>query len=107
MDSLLRITVGAGAALLASTIFIQRAEAYLSAPSIESEVSDPVLTRIDNRDYRHCHNKGVHVVCYTSLSGASEPKGSHERRTDRRAATKGHGLIEHHHMRPDGRPCRH
>ncbi|HVT27223.1 MAG TPA: hypothetical protein VHE81_04325 [Lacipirellulaceae bacterium] len=107
MDSLAMIAIGASAAVLLGTVFMQQVQAYPSTFGWESGTINPSLTRIDSRSYRHCHNKGVHVLCYTSLPGAPETKSPHQRQIERRAATKGYKFDEHRHVRHHRLPCQH
>jgi hypothetical protein len=91
-------TIFLSATLAIVAFAAQRAEAYPATPGNTLAISAPSVTRIDNRNYRHCHNKQVHVVCYTSMPGEPEAKAPHERHLGRKSPRERDLLDEHRHL---------
>lgn len=86
-------------AMLAIAAFgVQRAEAYPATPGNKIATPAPSVSWVDNRSYRHCHNKQVHVVCYKSMPGEPEARAPHERHLDRKTSRKGDRLDKRRHL---------
>jgi hypothetical protein len=90
-----------GVSIVASAFIAQHAEAYPSA--LARAVATPSFTRIDNRSYRHCHNRPPHVYCYTRKPGGHETHVP-DHAAHRKTRIPDHSYGWHRHHRDGGLP---
>jgi hypothetical protein len=94
-----------GASIVVSAFIAQHAKAYPATSIIVGAVSTPSFTRIDNRSYRHCHNRPPHVYCYTRKPGGHETH-VRDRSTHSETEIPDHSYGWHHRHRHGGLPWR-